>query len=59
MRQNLKSVSFLINLLMLFCQNSSAQPVNDQCSGAIDISELFTGACGDQLTTGVGNGNCD
>jgi len=39
-----------IILCCFFCtvgQNAFAQPPNDECSGAIDISEAFMGECGD------------
>jgi len=34
-------------LFFLIFQSSYAQPSNDECSGAIDISEAFIGSCGD------------
>jgi len=34
-------------LLFSITQNLQAQPVNDECVNAIDISDAFTGICGD------------
>ena len=41
---------FCLLIFCFFCavsQNLLAQPPNDECSGAIDISEAFMGSCGD------------
>jgi len=53
MQKFYKLLSVLICcLLCALSQNVLAQPPNDECSGAIDISAAFTGACGDVLLNG-------
>jgi len=50
MKAYLNSVWVLIGLLFMY--NSAAQPVNDNCIDAINISDAFEGICGDLNTVG-------
>ncbi len=46
---------FCLLIFCFFCavsQNLLAQPPNDECSGAIDISDAFAGTCGDVTLNG-------
>ena len=49
----MKAHAYLIIWLLLCCIHSSfAQPNNDDCINAIDISDAFKGNCGDLITVG-------
>jgi len=53
MKKNYKIFTYSICcLFMAMSLNLFAQPINDECSGAIDISDAFMGVCGDVTNNG-------
>lgn len=52
MKYFLVPILFIYSISCLFCVNLLAQPINDECVSAIDISAAFQGVFGDVTTNG-------
>lgn len=52
MKHQLKAKILIIAICLLLSYYFFAQPINDGCNNAIDISQIFNSNCGDQLIVG-------